>query len=70
MRGEPGSASLPVTLDLGPTTESSDEGMSYLLLDRSPGAPGASYRLFALTSAGVLAERERCTVEAEALPAK
>ena len=44
--------------------------MSYLLLDRSPGAPGASYRLFALTSAGVLAERERCTVEAEAPPAE
>jgi len=41
VRGEPGSASLPVTLDLGPTTESSDEGMSYLLLDRAPGRVGA-----------------------------
>ena len=41
-----------------------------LRLDRAPGAPGASYRLFALTSAGVLAERERCAVEAEAPPAE
>jgi len=60
----PGSATLSVTLDLVPTTESSDEGMSYFLLDRAPGAPGASYRLYALTSAGVRAEQERCTVEA------
>lgn len=55
--GEQAASSSLDPLDLVPTTDVSDDGMSYLLVDRLPPSGALRYHLWALTVSGTLADR-------------